>query len=29
MVTLNDAIEGQFLILRKGRKKYHLVQVLS
>jgi tyrosyl-tRNA synthetase len=29
MVTLNDAIEGQFLILRKGRKKYHLVKVLS
>ena len=29
MVTLNDAFEGQFLILRKGRKKYHLVKVLS
>ena len=27
MVTTNDAIEGQFLVLRKGRKKYHLVQV--
>jgi tyrosyl-tRNA synthetase len=29
MVTLNDAIDGRFLILRKGRKKYHLVKVLS
>lgn len=25
--TLEDAIEGQFLVLRKGRKKYHLVKV--
>ena len=29
MVTISDAIEGQFLVLRKGRKKYHLVQVKS
>ena len=29
MVTVNEAIEGQFLILRKGRKKYHLVKVLA
>jgi tyrosyl-tRNA synthetase len=29
MVTINDAFEGQFLVLRKGRKKYHLVKVLS
>ncbi|WP_420629226.1 tyrosine--tRNA ligase [Candidatus Leptofilum sp.] len=26
-VTLNQSIDGQFIILRKGRKKYHLVQV--
>lgn len=29
MATLNQAIEGQFLVLRKGRKKYHLVQLLT
>lgn len=29
MVTIADSIEGQFLILRKGRKKYHLVQIRS
>ena len=29
MVTINDAFEGQFLVLRKGRKKYHLVKILS
>lgn len=29
MVTLADTIEGQFMILRKGRKKYHLLQVLA
>lgn len=28
-VTLAQSIEGQFLILRKGRKKYHLVQILA
>ncbi|HIP73222.1 MAG TPA: tyrosine--tRNA ligase [Anaerolineae bacterium] len=27
-VTLAQSIEGQFLILRKGRKKYHLVQII-
>ncbi len=27
MVTVSDSVEGQFLVLRKGRKKYHLVQV--
>ncbi len=26
-VTLNQTIDGQFIILRKGRKKYHLVQI--
>jgi tyrosyl-tRNA synthetase len=29
MVVLPEAIDGQFLVLRKGRKKFHLVQVLS
>ena len=24
---ISDAIEGQFLVLRKGRKRYHLVKV--
>lgn len=28
-VTLNQTIDGQFLVLRKGRKKYHLVRVLA
>ncbi len=28
-VTLAQSIEGQFLVLRKGRKKYHLVQILA
>ena len=27
MVSLNDAIDGQFLVLRKGRKNYHLVKI--
>ena len=27
MVTAAQAIEGQFLLLRQGRKKYHLVRV--
>jgi tyrosyl-tRNA synthetase len=27
-VTLADAIEGQYLVLRKGRKTYHLVKIL-
>jgi tyrosyl-tRNA synthetase len=26
-VTTSDAVEGQFLVLRKGRKKYHLIQI--
>ncbi len=26
-VTLTQTIDGQFVILRKGRKKYHLVQI--
>ena len=26
-VTTEDAVAGQFLVLRKGRKRYHLVQV--
>ena len=29
MATIADAVEGQFLILRKGRKRYHLVQVVG
>lgn len=29
MVTISDTVEGQFLLLRKGRKKYHLVQMVS
>ncbi|MFN2108323.1 MAG: tyrosine--tRNA ligase [Anaerolineae bacterium] len=28
-VTLADAIEGQFVVLRKGKKSYHLVQVVG
>ena len=28
MVSIAEAIEGQFLVLRKGRKRYHLVQVM-
>ncbi len=28
-VTLNQSIEGKFLLLRKGRKKYHLVKVVG
>lgn len=27
-VTLSDCIEGQFLVLRKGRKNYHLVRIV-
>ncbi|MFM8320584.1 MAG: tyrosine--tRNA ligase, partial [Chloroflexota bacterium] len=27
-VTIEDAIEGQFLVLRKGQKTYHLVKVV-
>ncbi len=27
MVTLADAVDGQFLVLRKGQKTYHLVKV--
>jgi len=26
-ITLEDAIEGKYLVLRKGRKNYHLVQI--
>ena len=26
--TLADAIDGQFLVLRKGKKRYHLVRVV-
>jgi tyrosyl-tRNA synthetase len=29
LVSLAQSIEGQFLLLRKGRKKYHLVQVMN
>jgi tyrosyl-tRNA synthetase len=27
--TLSQSIEGQFMVLRKGRKRYHLVQILN
>jgi hypothetical protein len=27
-VTMADSIDGRFLILRKGRKRYHLVRIL-
>lgn len=27
-ITLADTVEGQFVVLRKGKKTYHLVQVL-
>jgi hypothetical protein len=29
MVTRDDAIDGRFLVLRKGRKTYHLVRVIG
>ncbi|MCB8922971.1 MAG: tyrosine--tRNA ligase [Ardenticatenaceae bacterium] len=29
VVTMTDSIEGQFMVLRKGKKKYHLVKVLA
>lgn len=28
-ITLNDALEGQFIVLRKGRKNYTLVRVMG
>lgn len=28
-VTMADSIDGRFLVLRKGRKRYHLVRILS
>lgn len=28
-VSLDDAIDGQFIILRKGKRSYHLVRVES
>ena len=27
MVTLADTVDGQFLVLRKGKKRYHLVRI--
>lgn len=27
--TISDAIDGQFLILRKGRKRYHLIKLVG
>lgn len=27
IISTNDTIEGQFLVLRKGRKKFHLIQI--
>jgi tyrosyl-tRNA synthetase len=29
MAALSQSIEGQFIVLRKGRKQYHLVQILN
>jgi len=29
MITLSDAVGGRFLVLRKGRKSYHLVRVIG
>jgi tyrosyl-tRNA synthetase len=29
MAALSQSIEGQFILLRKGRKQYHLVQILN
>ncbi len=29
MVTMNDSIEGRFMVLRKGKKMYHLIKVLA
>ena len=26
-LTLGDAVEGRFIVLRKGKRNYHLVQV--
>ncbi len=28
-VTLADSIEGQFVVLRRGKKNYHLVQIMA
>ena len=28
-VTIDDAVDGRFIVLRKGGKKYHLVKVMS
>ncbi|MCB0266209.1 MAG: tyrosine--tRNA ligase, partial [Calditrichaeota bacterium] len=28
-VTLNDSIDGQFLVLRKGRKNYQFVRIVG
>lgn len=29
MAIISDAIEGRYIVLRKGRKRYHLVQVVG
>ena len=29
LATLADSVEGQFLVLRKGKKKYHLVKIVE
>lgn len=29
LVTLSDCIDGQFLIIRKGRKNYHLIRTMG
>ena len=28
-VALSECIDGKFLILRKGRKKYHLIKIVD
>jgi tyrosyl-tRNA synthetase len=26
-ISMSDAVDGQFIVLRKGRKDYHLVHI--
>ena len=28
MITLNDAVDDKFIVLRKGKKNYHLIKVI-
>jgi len=27
-ITLDDCIDGQFIVLRKGKKNYHLIKIV-